>query len=102
VNYHRPSSERVVTLSEPVNLLCPPGDGRNFPSWLRGVADCDHIAVHDHALWEIIDNVFAESHPFAFLLYYCDTAQEYGRQRSAVSGIDGDLNEAAGAAADQP
>jgi hypothetical protein len=45
-------------------------------------ASATAVAVHEAGLWKILRRIHFGVHPLAFLLYYCDCAQEHGRQRN--------------------
>lgn len=44
------------------------------------------IAAHDKKMWDPLNRIYFQIHPYAFLLYFCDSAQEHGRRRNAQPG----------------
>ncbi len=41
------------------------------------------IAAHEKAVWDRLNHIYFQTHPYAFLLFFCDSSQEHGRRRNA-------------------
>jgi hypothetical protein len=44
------------------------------------------IAAHAEKIWSQLNRIYFQKHPYAFLLFFCDSAQEHGRRRIAEPG----------------